>query len=113
VLANELDLRVLDSALCISLGIGLDVAEVADVSVRVTRSTVALAEGIEVRASGGAAVGVVAELMNVETALGVGVMACDVVGDGGGAGLGGLLEGHGAGDLGVAAEDSNCRWECG
>lgn len=61
------------------------------------------------RARAGAAVGVIAELVDVETALGVGIVALEVVGDGGGAGLGGLLEGHGAADLGVTTEDGDCR----
>lgn len=58
--------------------------------------------------SGGAAVGVVTELVDVETTLGVGVVAGDVPGDGGGGVLVGLLEGDGAGDLRVTTEDSNC-----
>ena len=60
------------------------------------------------RAGAGAAVGVVTELVNVEATLSVGVVALEVVGDGGGAGLGGLLESHRASDLGVTTEDSNC-----
>lgn len=49
--------------------------------------------------SGGAAVGVVAELMDVHATLGIGIVAGDVPGDGGGGGLGLLLEGNGSGDL--------------
>jgi hypothetical protein len=60
-----------------------------------------------VRTSGGAAVGVVTELVDVEATLGVGVVALDVPGDGGGRVLVGLLEGDSAGDLGVTTEDSN------
>ena len=60
------------------------------------------------RTSGGAAVGVVTELVNVESTLGVGVVALDVPGDGGGGTLAGLLEGDGAGDLGVTTENSDC-----
>ena len=60
------------------------------------------------RAGGGAAVGVVTELVDVEGTLGVGVVAGDVPGDGGGGTLAGLLEGHGAGDLSVTTENSNC-----
>lgn len=59
------------------------------------------------RTSGGAAVGVVTELVDVEATLGVGVVALDVPGDGGGRVLVGLLEGDSAGDLGVTAENSN------
>lgn len=62
------------------------------------------------RAGAGAAVGVVAELVDVHAALGGGVVALDVVGDGGGAGLGGLLKGDGAADGGVPADDCDCFW---
>lgn len=61
-----------------------------------------------VRASGGAAVGVVTELVDVEGTLGVGVVALDVPGDVGGGTLVGLFEGHSAGDLGITAENSDC-----
>ena len=60
------------------------------------------------RTSGGAPVGVVTELVDVEGPLSVGVVARNVPRDGGGRGLGLLLEGHGASDLGVTAEDSHC-----
>ena len=59
------------------------------------------------RAGAGAAVGVVAELVDVHAALGRGVVACNVPGDCGRGGLGRLLKGDGAADLGVAAEDCN------
>lgn len=61
-------------------------------------------------AGGSAAVGVVAEGVDVHTTLGIGVVAGDVPGDGGRVRLGGLLEGHGAGDLGITADDAN--WRC-
>lgn len=61
------------------------------------------------RASGGAAVGVVTELVNVESTLSVGVVAGDVPGDGGRGTLGSLIEGDSAGDLSVTTEDSNCK----
>lgn len=59
------------------------------------------------RTSGGAAVGVVTELVDVEGTLGVGVVAADVPGDGGGGTFVVLFEGHGAGDLGITAENSD------
>ena len=60
------------------------------------------------RTGAGAAVGVVAELVDVHAALGRGVVACDVVGDCGRGGLGRLLKGDGAADLGIPAEDCDC-----
>lgn len=60
------------------------------------------------RAGGGAAVGVVAEGVDVEATLGVGVVAGQVPADGGRVGLGSLLEGNGAGDLRVTSENSDC-----
>lgn len=54
-----------------------------------------------------ATVGIVTELVDVHATLGGGIAALDVVRDGGGRGLGGLLEGDGALDGGVPAEDSN------
>jgi hypothetical protein len=66
--------------------------------------------------STGAAVGVVAEGVDVHAPLGVGVVAGDVPGDGGGGVLIGLLEGDGALDFGVTTEDGNyvgdCRQRC-
>jgi hypothetical protein len=61
-----------------------------------------------VGASGGATVGVVTELVNVETTLSIGIVAGDVPGDGGRGALVSLLEGDGAGDLSVTTENSNC-----
>lgn len=58
-------------------------------------------------ASRGAAVGVVTELVNVDAALGVGVVASQVPGDGGGGVLISLLEGDSAGDLGVTTDGCN------
>lgn len=56
------------------------------------------------RASASATIGIVTELVNVHAALGGGIVALDVVGDGGGGGLGGLLKGDGALDVGVTTE---------
>ena len=59
------------------------------------------------RAGRGATVGVVAEGVDVEATLGVGVVAGEVPADGGRVGLGSLLESDGAGDLRVTPENSD------
>lgn len=64
---------------------------------------------LTVRTSAGAAVRVVTKGVNVHAALGVGVVAGDVPCDGGLGALGGLLEGHGALDIGVSTENSDWR----
>lgn len=61
------------------------------------------------RTSARAAVGVVSKLVHVHATLGVGIVAGDVPADGGVRGVGGLLEGDGALDVGVTPEDGNCR----
>jgi hypothetical protein len=61
-----------------------------------------------VRAGAGAAVGVVTESVDVHAAL---VVARDVPGDLGVGGLGGLLEGDGALDVGVTTDDSDWKEE--
>lgn len=62
---------------------------------------------LTVRASRGAAVGVVTKGVDVHATLGVGVVAGDIPRDSGGGRLGGLLEGHGSGDLGVTTDDTD------
>lgn len=69
--------------------------------------------GRTVRPGAGTAVGVVAELVDVHATLGGGVVALDVIGDGGLRGLGGLLKGHGTADGGITSEDSNWAIESG
>lgn len=59
------------------------------------------------RTGAGAAVGVVTESVDVHAALGVGIVARDVPGDLSLSRLGGLLEGDGALDVGVATDDSD------
>lgn len=124
---DELDERVSNGTLGVALAVRLDVAEITDVADLVGGSAVGLAVGVDyacqtrssnsselmrltVRTGRGAAVGVVAKCVNVEAALGVGVVTGDVVGNGRGSRLGGLLEDDGPGDLGVAADDTN--WQC-
>lgn len=105
--ANQLDKRVGDGTLGVTLSIGLDVTQVTNVTGLIRRRAVSLVEGVEVRTGRGAAVGVVTKGVDVEATLCVGVVAGDVVGDGGRGTLRGLLEDDGAGDLGVSSEDSD------
>ena len=129
--ADELDEAVGHAALGVALGIRLDVAEVTNVAVLVARGAVRLAVGVDcgraqllrtsgngwnasrtvrahtMRAGRGAAVGVVAKGVDVHAALGIGIVAAQVPGNGGGGTLGLLLEGDGAGDLGVTPDDSD------
>jgi len=110
---DQLDVLVGDGALGVALAVGLEVAQVANVALRVRGGAVLFAVGVEVRTGAGAAVGVVAEGVDVHATLGVGIVAGDVEGDLGLRALGGLLEGHGALDVGVSAEDGNCFNHCG
>ena len=66
---------------------------------------------LTVRTGAGAAVGVVTESVDVHATLSVGVIAGDVPGDLGLGGLGGLLEGDGALDVGVTTDNSDCEEE--
>ena len=59
------------------------------------------------RTSRCATVGVVTKLMDVHATLSIGVVAGDVVGDGGRRGLGRLFEGHLACDFRVSPENSD------
>lgn len=65
------------------------------------------------RPGGCAAVGVVTELVDVHATLSVGVVAVDLVGDGGWGRVVGLVEGDGSVDFGVTAEDCDCLGEGG
>lgn len=105
VRTDQLDMAVLDGALGVALAVRLDVAEITNVAGGVRGSTVGLAVRVEVRSGRGAAVGVVTKGVDVEAALGVGVVAGNVPADGGGSRLGLLLKGDGAGNLGVTTED--------
>lgn len=63
-------------------------------------------ERVEVRTSRSTSIGVVAKLVDVEAALSVGIIALDLVFDGGRSGLGVLRELDPAGNAGVTAENS-------
>lgn len=60
------------------------------------------------RPSACAAISVVTELVNVHAAIGRGIVAADVIGNGCWGGLRRLLEGDGTANLGVTAEDCDC-----
>ena len=62
---------------------------------------------LTVRTSRCAAIGIVAELMDVHAALSVGIITSDIPCDSGWGGLGDLLECNGSGDLGVSSDGSN------
>jgi len=106
--ADQLDKLVLDSASRVSLAVGLEVAKVAYVAYLIGGSTVCLAMGVEVRSRGRAAVGVVTELVDMNTTLSIGIVAGDVPCNGGWGGLGGLLEGHRPGDFRITSDRCNC-----
>ena len=105
---NQLNDVVLHAALGDGVGIRLDVAQVADVPDVVRGRAVGLAVRVEVRAGRGAAIGVVAKLVDVHATLGVGICVMDLVLDHRGGMLVLLRELDGARDAGIAAEDSNC-----
>lgn len=105
---NQLDVLVRHRAFGVALTIGLDISQITHVALGVPRCAMGFAERVEVGPGAGAAVGVVAELVDVHAALGGGVVAGDVVGDGRVGGLGGLLEGHGSTDFGVTADHCDC-----
>jgi hypothetical protein len=60
-------------------------------------------------AGGGAAVGVIAELMDVHATLSIGVVTSDIPCDCSRGGLRFLLEGNGAGDLRVPSDGCNYK----
>jgi hypothetical protein len=106
--ADQLDEAVLNASLGNTVAVGLDVSQVTDVAVLVGGSTVGLSEGVEVRAGGGTAVGVVTELVDVHSTLGVGIGVLDLVFDDGGGVLSLLSELDDTRDTGITADDSNC-----
>lgn len=121
---DELDELVRYGALGVALGISLEVAQVADMAVLISRRAMLLVKWVDccplesqetifarvkptVWASGCAAVGVVAKSVDVDASLGVGIVASDIPRDCGRAGLRGLLESHDTFDIGVSAKDCN------
>lgn len=107
VLANELDEKVLLLALGVAVRVGGDVAEITNVTDVVLGGTVVLLERVEVRTGRSAAVGVVAKLVDVEAAEGVGVVASQVPRHSGVVALLLLDEADNALDVRVTTQHSN------
>lgn len=107
--ANQLDVRVLPGANSVSIGISRDVSEITSVPHGSLGGAVGGSGRVEMRAGRDTAIGIVAELVDVEAALGIGVVAGDVPRDEGRGVLRGLLEGDGALDVGVTTENSDCE----
>lgn len=84
IFSQQFDQQVLLGSFSHTLGVGGDVTQVTNVSGVVLRSTVSLLEGVEVRTSRGAPVGVVTKLVDVETSQGIGVVTGDFPRDLGG-----------------------------
>jgi len=108
LLADQLNMRVADGALAISLFVCLEIAQVSNVTNFIRWGAVCLAMWVEVGTSRCAAIGVVAILVDVHSSLSVCIIATDVICDCGGRGLGGLLECDSTGDFRVSSEDGNC-----
>lgn len=100
-------LRIADLDFGDTRGVGLEVAQVADVPDFSSSVTVGGTGRVEVRTGGGAAVGVVTELVHVEASLSVGIHVLDFTRDGDGTAGGFLGEGDDTLDGGVSLEDSN------
>jgi len=66
-----------------------------------------LAEGVKMRASRSASVGIVTELVDMHATQGVRVIASDIVRDNGGRGFAILGESDSSSDVGVSADDSD------
>ena len=124
---DQLDQLISVASLSVTLAISLEVAQVTNVALLVVGRTVSLVLGVDydpsaatpipiqvslqltMRTSGRAAIGVIAESVNVHAALSVGVVASNVPRDGGVGRLVSLLKGDGSLDIGVSTEDGDCR----
>lgn len=105
--ADEGEYRVTDLNLGDTRGIGLEVTQVTDVPNFGGSVTVGGTGRVEVGTSGGATVGVVAELVDVEASLGVGVHVLDFTRDSDGTAGGFLSEGYDTLDRGVSLENGD------
>ncbi|KAH3665960.1 hypothetical protein OGAPHI_004149 [Ogataea philodendri] len=107
VLTQELDERVLLSTLSQSVGVGGDVAEVTNVSLRVLWSTVVLAEWVEVRTSRSTSIGVVTKLVNVESSQSIWIVTGNFPGNSGWIGFGRLFESNNSLNSRITSHDSD------
>lgn len=108
VRSNQRNLAVGNSTLGDTGAVSGDVSEVTDMAVLVRWGTVGLSEGVEMRTSRCAAVGVVTESMDMEATLGICIVSRDLILNGGWGGLRLLGEGDNSCDVGVSTEDGNC-----
>jgi len=108
LLANQLDVSIGDGTFAVALSVGLEIAQVTNMADLVRWGAVCLSMWVEVRTSRCAAIGVVTELVNVHSSLGVRIVTTNVVCDSCGRGLRGLLESDSASDFRVSSENSNC-----
>lgn len=98
---EQLDQLVLERALGYTIGVGLQVTHVTNVSDFVGWRTVGLLERVEVGAGRDTAVSGVPELVDVEPAKSIGAVTRNFVGDSGWLRFGGLLELDDTGDTGI------------
>ncbi len=105
---HQLDVGVRAAALGHPVAVRGNVAQVADMADRILGRPVVLAVRVEVGSGRRAAVGIVAKLVDVHAALGVGVVALDVPADGGGAVLARLLKRHYPAHLAISPDDCDC-----
>ena len=80
--SEQLDLSVRNIALRNTISIGVDVPEIANMSVRRARCSMILSKWVEVALCAGASLAEITQLVNVESALGIRIIASDVIGDG-------------------------------
>lgn len=104
---NQLNQLILHTPLGIPLPICLEITQITYMAFLIAGRTVSLVVRVEMGSCRGTSIGVVAEGVDVHAALGIGVVARNVPGDGGGGRLGFLGESYGAFDVGVASEDGD------
>lgn len=99
---DQLDVFIHDGPYSNTLAVRLNVSQITNVSFTVVGCTVALSERVEMRSGRGASVAVVTKFVDVHSTLGVGVIASNIVGDGGRRRLALLSESNGSRHSGVS-----------